>query len=184
MSISIGNPLLLKNKFCVNLCHFYINLSMFFHGLELVPYYFFYIAFSYQIVFVVFFCFFFFCLVFHFVCRYYFCVLCLCWLYDRHLCSCACTLINTHWIEFNRIKVRRIDMLGLFHFHFCPYPKLPVIFPLSSCLLGICRISKTNMLINPLQNVPHPTTSTCCLCWTVPWLGTTHFQKCMYMQDV
>ena len=131
-----------------------------------------------------FFLFFFFCLVFHFVCRYYFCVLCLCWLYDRHLCSCACTLINTHWIEFNRIKVRRIDMLGLFHFHFCPYPKLPVIFPLSSCLLGICRISKTNMLINPLQNVPHPTTSTCCLCWTVPWLGTTHFQKCMYMQDV
>jgi len=32
--------------------------------------------------------------------------------------------------------------------------------------LGICKISKTNMLVSPLKNVRHPTASTCCLCCT------------------
>jgi hypothetical protein len=32
--------------------------------------------------------------------------------------------------------------------------------------LGIRKISKTNMLINPLENVRHPNASTCCLCCT------------------
>jgi hypothetical protein len=30
---------------------------------------------------------------------------------------------------------------------------------------GICKISKTNMLISPLKNVRHPTASSCCPCW-------------------
>ena len=31
--------------------------------------------------------------------------------------------------------------------------------------LGICKISKTNMLISPLKHVRHSSTYTCCLCW-------------------
>jgi hypothetical protein len=46
---------------------------------------------------------------------------------------------------------------------------------------GICKISKTN--ISPIKNarhVPHPRVASV----EPPWLETTHFQKCMYMQDV
>jgi len=44
---------------------------------------------------------------------------------------------------------------------------------------GICRKSKTNLLINPPPPPKwHPTISICCLCWTA------RFQKFMCMQDV
>jgi hypothetical protein len=48
--------------------------------------------------------------------------------------------------------------------------------------LGICKISKTNMLISPLKScdtVPHRDAASV----EPPWLETIHFQKCIYMQD-
>jgi len=32
--------------------------------------------------------------------------------------------------------------------------------------LGICKMSKTNMLISPPKDTRHPTIYTCCLCWS------------------
>lgn len=32
--------------------------------------------------------------------------------------------------------------------------------------LGICKMSKTCLLISPLKTMPQPTASPCCLCWT------------------
>jgi len=49
--------------------------------------------------------------------------------------------------------------------------------------LGICKISKTNMLVSPLTNVQQPTPSIV-VSVEPPWLETTYFQKCMHMQDI
>jgi hypothetical protein len=52
--------------------------------------------------------------------------------------------------------------------------------------LGICKISEANMLTNPLKekkkfhSLPHPRVAS----FVPPRLDKTHFQKCMYMQDV
>jgi hypothetical protein len=49
--------------------------------------------------------------------------------------------------------------------------------------LGICKISKTSILISPLKtcdNVPHSSFAPD----EPPWLEATHFQKYEYLQDV
>ena len=49
--------------------------------------------------------------------------------------------------------------------------------------LGICKISKTNLLISPIKtrdNVPQPSVAPD----EPPWLEAKHFQKYKYLQDV
>jgi hypothetical protein len=68
---------------------------------------------------------------------------------------------------------------------FCDVPGRPVASGLQAGTmhpLGICRISKTNMLMSPLKTLDtlsHP----CVASVESPWLETNHFQKCMCMQD-
>jgi len=47
--------------------------------------------------------------------------------------------------------------------------------------LGICRMLKSDMLISPQKNVPHPAASTCCL--EPPRLHTICFKKmCVFVR--
>jgi len=41
-------------------------------------------------------------------------------------------------------------------------------------------MSNTNMLISPLNNVPRPTASTCCLCFTAVVGGNSFSKICVY----
>ena len=45
---------------------------------------------------------------------------------------------------------------------------------------GICKVSNTNMLISPLNNVPRPTASTCCLSFTSVVGGNSFSKMCVY----
>jgi hypothetical protein len=50
--------------------------------------------------------------------------------------------------------------------------------------LGICKILNTNLLISPVINARHPLPDPHAASVEQTALEATHFQKCVYMQDV
>ena len=85
----------------------------------------------------------------------------ICISYNLRLCCCQVHLAATFWSD------PQTDG--------CNAPTRNWMYP-----LGICKLSKTNILISQLKNVRNPTISTCCLCWTAVGGDKSFSKKYIY----